>query len=1112
MGIPYLIKSLLAYLDEENNKKLTMPFYRVQGTTFHSLYFDFNSFFYKAYAKVAGLKPESFILQEQFAKHLSKAQIEELIIEETLKLFTEVLKMFTISHLLYIGIDGVVPNAKMVQQRQRRFRTADEKENTKLKAKFDTNAFSPGTTFMKHFDDKMKEWIDTHGFEISPIIVYSSHLTPSEAEHKIMSHLRKNIKADEKIGIYGLDGDLLMLSLLSPAENITLLREDINQVILIQPFRNAIYNRFKEANVFNQLEYNQAIRDFVLLMSIFGNDFLMKPVALSDINLAIKIIMEKRSEIKQPISNADGSFILSRLLKIYSYLKEEDFLLAKAKNQYVYPDPFLDETVTFADLTNVEQSQGGQGGDVGVERYPMSLNYNKYRSLWYNNLLKSTASVVPEVQLKNEDGSNKTPIQLSELISDVIKSYFITIAWMFRYYTQGTRAISQTWFYPYTNVPLLKDILGSKLVYEQLGLHYRDKLETNPVIQLLVILPPSSKLLIGSLNMRSFMTDPLLESYYRDQFSIQRFGTNDAWQGTAIISPASIKRVEAVINQRLQERKLHNGDFFTETSLASALVSQNAINAYQYETNFESYKLEKQNEENRKLVALAKSERQRLNREERQSSKPREQNTFFNPSNTSNNNTSSQSANQSKAKVDTSNRDRKDKKPNVSKSQVPLPEDPKIGASLPTPNVTIIKPEAVKLEQSLAQLNSSLEKNNNEGGGMKVDEKIRLFNNWVKSMVIQEATKINKSRKNQFSVLELDSRKGVDLKKWLYTNPKVVILTDASEKNLQEAKSRYEAIQKDNPNLKMKAEFFKDTNDVPKKSLPVNIVSVPYAMETAFESQMKAEAFFNKVNQFLKEGGVMIATIMNPAKISLNIKSKGSTNVKGSANVKGKGQKLYDVKFEKPYDNTYGAKYQIRMGRNTFTEFVVPIEKMKELALIKGFEVVEVKNFVEFANDYGTDKKYKDMRAKMQVPELSDEEGELELASYYMAVILKKIAPVIIDEPITTNKQPITTDEAIAEPKPKKVSVPKVTKKRTPKANIPESSNLASSEAEPVQIKIETKPATVDDDDEYIYMDPTSPGASPIKVRKNKAKIISSPQTSPRNSPISSPKPRKNSP
>ena len=150
---------------------------------------------------------------------------------------------------IYIAFDGLVPYAKMVQQRYRRMRRGQEEP-------FDKHQISPGTPFMKDLAQTLKfmfpEWI------------VSDTLEPGEGEHKIFTWLRSMPDDERKnICIYGLDADLVLISLAqSHLGDIQLLRE--------------IEGGFSTLSV-NALEKVLPLdKETYIKMSImcFGNDFM----------------------------------------------------------------------------------------------------------------------------------------------------------------------------------------------------------------------------------------------------------------------------------------------------------------------------------------------------------------------------------------------------------------------------------------------------------------------------------------------------------------------------------------------------------------------------------------------------------------------------------------------------------------------------------------------------------------------------------------------------------------------------------------------------------------------------------------------------------------------
>lgn len=103
--------------------------------------------------------------------------------------------------------DGLVPYAKMVQQRYRRFRTKDQ-------AEFDRNQISPDTPYMRQLEEALSKY---------PVEI-SGTLKAGEGEQKLFRDLKKT--PGKKVVVYGLDADLILLSVYhSETSEILLLRE-----------------------------------------------------------------------------------------------------------------------------------------------------------------------------------------------------------------------------------------------------------------------------------------------------------------------------------------------------------------------------------------------------------------------------------------------------------------------------------------------------------------------------------------------------------------------------------------------------------------------------------------------------------------------------------------------------------------------------------------------------------------------------------------------------------------------------------------------------------------------------------------------------------------------
>lgn len=99
-----------------------------------------------------------------------------------------------------IAFDGLVPYAKIVQQRYRRMRT-----NTEV-TEFDKHQISPGTKFMKTLANTLRF--------MYPNIEISDTLERGEGEHKIFQWAQK-MKPEERkrFCVYGLDADLVLIAI-----------------------------------------------------------------------------------------------------------------------------------------------------------------------------------------------------------------------------------------------------------------------------------------------------------------------------------------------------------------------------------------------------------------------------------------------------------------------------------------------------------------------------------------------------------------------------------------------------------------------------------------------------------------------------------------------------------------------------------------------------------------------------------------------------------------------------------------------------------------------------------------------------------------------------------
>lgn len=180
----------------------------------------------------------------------------------------------------FIAFDGVAPKAKQQQQLQRRLKT----RATAKPDDFDTCQFTPGTPFMSLLSDKLKRHYanKTH-------IILSTSQESGEGEHKIFAYIRTN--QFSSVLIYGLDADLIMLSLLHLRyTTIGIVRErpefgnldvaeltenDTNTLLHlnVQTLATGILQNMTNEGI-QITNPTLRIQDYVLIMFMLGNDFL----------------------------------------------------------------------------------------------------------------------------------------------------------------------------------------------------------------------------------------------------------------------------------------------------------------------------------------------------------------------------------------------------------------------------------------------------------------------------------------------------------------------------------------------------------------------------------------------------------------------------------------------------------------------------------------------------------------------------------------------------------------------------------------------------------------------------------------------------------------------
>ena len=211
MGIPVYFKSLI-----ENYDHLLIPDQYFGEYDIDGLYLDLNCAIHPCCQAVMAEYREKYGLGD-----FSVDDLERDMMARIAGKIDELIGLVKPRKLLYIAIDGPAPRAKMEQQRTRRYKTTLDKNRSKI---WNTNAITPGTRFMEKLGKYLRYHISHkltgRGFAVE----FSDSSEAGEGEHKILNHIRDE-KGDGSMVIYGLDADLIMLSLIADKKGMYLLRE-----------------------------------------------------------------------------------------------------------------------------------------------------------------------------------------------------------------------------------------------------------------------------------------------------------------------------------------------------------------------------------------------------------------------------------------------------------------------------------------------------------------------------------------------------------------------------------------------------------------------------------------------------------------------------------------------------------------------------------------------------------------------------------------------------------------------------------------------------------------------------------------------------------------------
>lgn len=508
---------------------------------FQHMFLDSNSIVYDALRKM-----EMSVSDPNFERELILAvckQIEEYIIK------------IKPSKSVFIAFDGVAPVAKLHQQKTRRYKSDFERQfrerndpEYKPTSIWNTSNITPGTPFMKTMSESIHHYFKTQRKPSmkSLEIVISDAFEPGEGEHKIYEKIRhmSSKLLNENIVVYGLDSDLIMLSLLhiKYCNNLYLFRETPHFIKTLDNTLDPEQLYILDIPKFNDIltkklsaDYDvNTIDDYVFISFILGNDFIphspMLNIRTNGIDYvvntykhlfkgkSIKLVTDKQINWK-----IFRTFVEELAKNELSWFKKEYTIRAKQERKAkMYNKKPMDR---FDVIPLLDRS-----GEFFIDPSSPDWRHRYYKTLF-------------DIDISKPYGEDS--------VRTACINYLEALEWTLSYYYGNCP--DQRWCYNYYYTPLMSDLL-KYIPYFNTNffnksddpiIEYNKKHAIHYYSQLLYVLPPSIHYLIPQ-NILAQFSDDILP--LKQNFSFSWHFCKHFWESHLLATHLDINDIE----QRVQ--------------------------------------------------------------------------------------------------------------------------------------------------------------------------------------------------------------------------------------------------------------------------------------------------------------------------------------------------------------------------------------------------------------------------------------------------------------------------------------------------------------------------------------------------------------------------------
>ena len=452
-------------------------------------------------------------------------RVEAKMFARIIEYMNEILDFVQPQDLLYIAVDGVAPMAKMKHQRLRRFKTIKEQEirnsimenfKVPIQAKWNNAVITPGTNFMRKLTNKLIDFSKKYSpkYTNKLKIIFSSCHSNGEGEHKIHQYLKEENNKEATKVVYGLDADLLFLTMATNLPKLYVFREaqeiDFKSTkkflsVDMDGLKDGIFDDIqKKCN--KKLDKSMIINDYIMMGFLLGNDFLpnIPSLSLSPIHpklpVGLDILLDVYAKFinnNNYLYNDNGSFL--KFIEILANMEEAHFKEVYNKGRITYRTNETEPVkIALFELDNLTKS------DVNFINVGKD-DPEKYKKRYYEHMFG---------------------IKMNK-VNEICNDYLIGIQWVSKYYFENCP--DWLWLYKHNHSPFISDIYNYLKTNKMPEIKVLDnRYAIKPLEQLIMVIPEEISSILPIECRQIFKNKSLLE-YFKKDYDFDIFMKTKFW-------------------------------------------------------------------------------------------------------------------------------------------------------------------------------------------------------------------------------------------------------------------------------------------------------------------------------------------------------------------------------------------------------------------------------------------------------------------------------------------------------------------------------------------------------------------------------------------------------